>query len=337
MLRNIDITLKYVYSHFLTHKPIVLTHSVTSRCNCKCKICDLWKKHKNIIELNTHEIFQMLGEAKKLNFVSYIAFGGEPLLRPDIFKILNYAHNLGLYTIIITNGIYLPEKVQKIKRVVDFTFVSLDYDSEYHDELRGINGVFTNAVDGIKRLRKANRKVAINCVLSKLNMDAVSKMVQFAHRHDVKIAFDLIEVFQGSNEKYALSINDCQRLFYEIRKFKENGYPILNSNEYLEHLDNSGYSCKQPQVFIRVSEEGKIKPFWCQRTDRALGDLRKQSLNQVLSSSSYNDFTRITKGCNLCNNSCTVETSIFSEKKRFVSNFCKSNNPYLKFILDYAI
>ena len=93
------------------------------------------KKH-NTDEMTIHEIFRMLDEARKLNFVAYIVFGGEPLMRTDILDILQHAHDLGFYTSLITNGIYLPEKSEKIAKVVDLTWVSLDHYSDYHDEMR---------------------------------------------------------------------------------------------------------------------------------------------------------------------------------------------------------
>jgi len=338
MLKALGIAHRYVISHFWTHRPIFLTHSVTSECNCRCKICDVWRKKSNTDEMTTHEIFRMLDEAKKLNFVAYIAFGGEPLTRTDILDVLQHAQDLGFYTSIITNGTCLPEKAEKIAETVDLTWVSLDHYSKYHDEMRGLKGTFERAVDGIIKLRRARGRVAINCVLSRLNMDAVGKMAKFAHGLGVKIAFDPMEVFMGSNEEYALTPSERRQLFSEVRELKRQGYPILNSYEFIEHLiSHVNYSCAQPRTFIRVSEDGKIKPFWCQKTSMLLGDLRKQSLGEVLSSPSFKEFAELTRGCNLCNNSSTVESSIFYSARRFLSKFYRWNNPYLRFIMDYAL
>jgi MoaA/NifB/PqqE/SkfB family radical SAM enzyme len=116
MLKSLSISGKYVVSRLLTHSPIILTHSVTSACNCRCKICNIWKKKLNANELTTREIFQMLNEAKRLNFAAYVVWGGEPLLRPDIVDILNHAHALGFYTSIITNGLYSKGKLRKSQK-----------------------------------------------------------------------------------------------------------------------------------------------------------------------------------------------------------------------------
>jgi len=280
----------------------------------------------------------MLDEAKSLNFVAYVAWGGEPLIRRDILDILQHAHDIDLYTSIVTNGVYLPEKAEKIAKIVDLTWVSLDHYSNYHDEMRGRKGTFKKAIEGIIRLRHAGGRAAINCVLSKLNTDTVEKLTELARRMGVKLAFDTMEIFEGCNEEYSLTASERTRLFSEIRKFKKQEYPILNSYEYLEPLVSRGkYSCAQPMIFISVTEDGKIKPFWCQKNNKVLGDLRKQSLSEIIGSPSFMEFAKIAKGCNLCNNSTTVEASVFYSARRFLMNYLRWSNPYLKFISDYAL
>jgi MoaA/NifB/PqqE/SkfB family radical SAM enzyme len=337
MLEDLGYAHRYAISRFWTHKPILLTHSLTSKCNCKCKICHVWRKENNTQEMTTHEIFRMLDEARKLNFVAYLAFGGEPLMRPDVMDVLEHAHSLGLYTSMITNGTYLPDKAEEIAKVVDLTWVSLDYYSEYHDAMRGLEGAFKNAIKGITKLRNEGGKIAINCVLSKLNRNAVGKMARLAQDLHVKLAFDTMEIFPGVNEEHALSRVEYEPLFLDILKLKKLGYPILNSYEFIKHFTNPmEYSCAQPRVFIEVYENGEIRPFWCRKNNHVLGDLHKQSLSDVLHSGPFEEFAKIADACNLCNNSSTVEVSTFYSYKRFLSNCFKIPNPIVGFIADYA-
>lgn len=338
MIRNAGIAARYVLSRFWTHKPVVLTHSVTSRCNCRCKICDVWRKKPNSDEMSTGEILRLLDQAKNLNFVAYVAWGGEPLIRPDIFEILQHAHNLNFYSIIITNGVYLFKKAERLAELADLTLVSLDHHTDYHDYMRGVKGTFDRAVKGIARLRHKGGRAAINCVLSKLNIDDIERIAKLARRLDAKIAFDPMEVFPGYNEEYSLSRGELKRAFSEIRSLKRQGYPILNSHEYVDHsIDHIEYSCAQPLIFVTVTEDGKVKPFWCQKTRKVLGDLREQSLSEIIDSGPFRQFAEITENCNMCGNSTTVETSIFYSAIRFFRNCYKWNNPYLKFISDYAL
>jgi len=279
----------------------------------------------------------MLDEAKRLNYVAYVAWGGEPLMRPDIMEILQHSRDLGLYTSVITNGTLLPERAEKIAKIADLTWVSLDHDSEFHNEMRGRSGVYQKALEGIAKLRKAGGRVVINCVLSKLNMDAAKKVAEVARRLRVRVAFDPMEIFPGNNSEHALAPQELRSMFSEIRELKDQGYPILNSYEFIDHITNPiEYSCAQPQIFTWVSANGKVEPFWCQRTRKVLGDLRKQSLSEVLHSHELKEFTELAKGCNICGNSSTVECAVFYSAKRFLTNLFNPTGPYLKFILDFA-
>lgn len=288
--------------------------------------------------MSKREIFHMLDEAEKLNFAAYLVWGGEPLMRPDILEILQHARDNNLYTSIITNGIFLPEKAKELAKLVDLTFVSLDHHSDYHDVIRGRKGTFNRAVKGIMKLRDAGGRVVINCVLSKLNHDSAKKMIELARLMGVKIAFDPMEVFAGCNEELALSTDEKAKVFSEIRELGNQGGFVLNSYEYLEHFANHAiYSCAQPSIFLVVTEDGKVNPFWCKKTDSVLGDLRKQSLSEILNSGSLKQFAKIAKNCNFCSNSTTVETSMYYSTRRFFTNFYKWNNPYLRFLADYAL
>ena len=338
MMRNAGIAARYVLSRLWTRKPLILTHSVTSKCNCRCKICDVWRKKPNDDEMSTREIFRLLDEARDLNFVAYVAWGGEPLMRPDILEILQHARDKKLYTIIITNGVYLPRKAERLAELAELTLVSLDHHTDYHDEMRGVRGTFDKTVKGIATLRHMGGRAAINCVLSKLNIDDIERITKLASRLGVSIAFDPMEVFQGYNEAYSLSRGEVRRAFSEISSLKRRGYPILNSREYVDHSVNRvKYSCAQPLIFVMVTEDGEVKPFWCQRTRKVLGDLQNQSLGEVIDSRAFRQFSKIAKNCSLCGNSTTVETSIFYSTIRFFSNCHKWNNPYLRFISDYAL
>ena len=279
----------------------------------------------------------MRDEAKRLNFVAYVAWGGEPLLRHDIVDILNHAHTLGFYTSMITNGTLLKDKAKEIAKVVDLTWVSLDYDSEYHSKMRGSEGTFEETMEGIRELKSAGGRVAVNCVLSKLNADAIGKMGELAKKHRLKLAFDPMEVFPGSNEEYALAPGECEKIFSEVAELKAKGFPILNSYEYARNQSNLTYSCIQPLIFLDVSEDGKIKPFWCQKSNKPLGDLRKQSLNEIIHSPTIKYFTKMSQGCNICRHSTAFETSNFYSAERFLTNLYRPKNPYLRFIADFAL
>jgi uncharacterized radical SAM superfamily Fe-S cluster-containing enzyme len=71
--------------------PLFVIWEITGACNLRCKHClsDAGKKAPD--ELNTQEVKDLIDVLEKMK-VFYVNFsGGEPLVRPDIFEILEYA------------------------------------------------------------------------------------------------------------------------------------------------------------------------------------------------------------------------------------------------------
>jgi len=337
MLKELSYMNRYLVSRFRTRKPVILTHMVTAACNCKCKICENWRRKREGREMTTQEIFRMLDEAREMNFVAYVAWGGEPLLRPDIVDILGYARDLGLYTCVTTNGFYLPQKAEELAGVADLTWVSLDHHTRRHDYMRGLEGTFERATAGIVKLRDVGGKIAINCVLSKLNKDCVDSMANLARNLGVALTFDDAEVFPGFNDEYVLSPEESRDLFSKVLEYKKTGHQILNSRHFIEsRINGKRYPCVQPNFFVKVTEDGKVTPFWCRRSNSVLGDLRKQSLGKILNSGAFEKFARMAKDCKLCNNLTALEVSLFYSARRFFTSYYKIPNPYLDFIVNFG-
>lgn len=332
LLRNLKIAGKYIHSHLVTHRPFILTHAVTGRCNCTCAICDTWRRPASPHEMGTAEILPMLDQAADAGFVAYVAFGGEPLLHEDITRILTHAHRRGLYTILITNGYHLEEKSEGLAACTDLTIVSLDDVGAAHDSLRGRENLFSRACAGISAMKQHKARVALNGVTSCFSQGAEQRLLSFAKEHGLKIAFDPMEPFPGINDDGVMAEADRRRVFSMLLDEKEQGAPILNSESFLKHqIAPVTYSCAQPRIFLRVAEDGIIRPFWCQKTDHVLGDVTKQSIRVILDSPAWKAFDETASDCHQCTNSSTVESSLF-----YHAGFWASRR-YLKFAADYAV
>lgn len=331
LLRDLRIAGKYIRSHIFTHRPFILTHAVTGRCTCSCRICDTWKKPPNPHEMETPAILDMLDQAAGAGFAAYVAFGGEPLLHEDIVPILSHARRRGLYTILITNGGRLSEQSAALAGCTDLTIVSLDDTGPAHDALRGKDGLFDSACAGIAAMRERGARVVLNCVISRFSPGAEQRMLAFAEEYGLKIAFDPMESFPGLNDDGALTAEDTRRAFtYLLEKHRE-GRPVLNSARFLEHqLTPAAYSCAQPRIFLRVAEDGTVRPFWCRKQSGLLGDVKKQSLLDIITSPAWREFDAAAQGCHACTNSSTVESSLF-----YSAGFWASRR-YIRFAADYA-
>jgi len=74
-------------SNFIFDKKTVL-FAINNTCNCMCEMCSIWKdENKKTVKLE--EAKKALSKLYKNNFGYLQITGGEPLLNPDVFSILN--------------------------------------------------------------------------------------------------------------------------------------------------------------------------------------------------------------------------------------------------------
>ena len=295
-------------NRFKRHSPLALTHSVTSLCNARCKTCDEWKKssgYRN--DLSKREIFGMLGEAERAGILSYITWGGEPLLRGDLHEILKRAQRHFFVTGVITNGYLLKERFRKIAPFTDHLIVSIDADDRLHDEMRGVGGMLDRAIEGIRLCKQKGMNVIINSVISSLNLDRIDGLLRLSTELDVPIAFEPMDVNEGYNEQYVPSGNELRAAFSKIIRYKKSGYRVANSFRYLRNFSaKKRYVCHAPKCYVMVDAHGNITS--CFR--KIWGNVKDTSFERVFGGGDFRAFCKEAEACNKCNVSCVIESSL---------------------------
>jgi len=186
--------------------PDMLQIDVTHRCNLRCKMCNIWACPRK--EFSTSEIKRLIDEAYHWGIGELYLVGGEPTVRSDILKIINYAGKRGIKTIITTNGVLLSEKKFAEKIVassLNYLSFSLDgANAKTHDCLRG-KGVFNKVIRAINLVNKLKEErglkkedypfLAINTIIWNLNLEEIIDLVHLAEKLNVNgIAFQPILV-----------------------------------------------------------------------------------------------------------------------------------------------
>src|SRR4030042_5872501 len=89
-----------IHTSFLIGKPlcgpILGTFFTTYKCNYRCRMCDLPSREKKLLEkglkeLPTANLKALLKDFADLGTAGIGFTGGEPLMREDIFELLEYA------------------------------------------------------------------------------------------------------------------------------------------------------------------------------------------------------------------------------------------------------
>ncbi len=165
--------------------------SITNKCNLRCKSCDQWKTDPKLFsqELSTKEWFSVIDSAAKMHTHIITITGGEPLLRQDIFQILERIHKKRMSTHFCTNGALLNNnEINKMMYSPPKSIsISIDgHEPKINNELRGKN-CFNTIIKNIKLLKEKipNIKIGINFVMSKKNYRNMDQMVALSQNLDV--------------------------------------------------------------------------------------------------------------------------------------------------------
>jgi MoaA/NifB/PqqE/SkfB family radical SAM enzyme/SAM-dependent methyltransferase len=156
--------------------PIFLAYAVTFRCTNRCAYCDLPDAPR---EMPFAESGPLLATFRAMGLVRVGFTGGEPLLHPDIGRIVRHCRELGILTVLSTNGILVPERIDEVADL-DMASVSVDGYLEVDDALRG-RGSFAAAVRAVDLFRDRGVAVVLSAVLSARNigrLDDVSALAR---------------------------------------------------------------------------------------------------------------------------------------------------------------
>ena len=167
-----------VVSGFRAPAPSAIDLELTNRCNLRCKMCWFYGEsgvgdtHRGE-ELSRDDVFRVVDQAATFKSRLYLG-GAEPLLRRDLFEILEYIKARGLFVSFTTNGTLLnPAKADRLVRLgVDHVTFSVDGVDQLHDEIRG-NGAYQRVVRAIRELAdcrtrrgSARPTIAVNMTVS---------------------------------------------------------------------------------------------------------------------------------------------------------------------------
>jgi Fe-coproporphyrin III synthase len=182
---------KQMPSHLLQFsedkKPVVVWN-ITRKCNLRCVHCYAHATEETASrELSNQEGKALLDDLADFGAPVVLFSGGEPLVRPDLFELAEYAVQKGMRAVISTNGTLITrETARRLKDVgLSYVGISLDGMEKINDRFRGVNGAFNKALEGIRNCQDAGIKVGLRFTINKMNRDEAPRL--FDLMYDMKI------------------------------------------------------------------------------------------------------------------------------------------------------
>ncbi len=187
---------------FVSGAPFQVVWDVTYACNLKCKHCYATAGKLGKDELTTEQAKYAIDVFAKAG-VTILAFsGGEPLVRPDIFELTQYAADKGIYVAMATNATLITEKKAREMREAGIQFVQISLDgatAETHDSFRGIEGSYDKTIEGIKNCVKEGFFVEISTTTTKHNYNEIPEIIDLSEKLGANwfMAFNFVPTGRG--------------------------------------------------------------------------------------------------------------------------------------------
>ena len=268
--------------------PLYIAWQVTNECNLACLHCIEESGPGKAFhdELGDEQVFSVLEQALDLE-VPYLSFsGGEPMVHPRFFDMVEYVCGRNGQLKIETNGHYLtPENCARLKALgVKAVQVSLDGATRETFNRMRVRGDFDRTVEGIKNLHKAGVPIEINYSPTSFNTHEIGTAVDLAAELGAYSFYTGRTMYTGNAVKtwHRLAPSEAQyQQYFEVLHAKVDEYRGRMRVYFHEMglLEELRYRLHHPAALLIVLPNGLVKlinalPFVC-------GDLRKQTLGEI--------------------------------------------------------
>jgi 12,18-didecarboxysiroheme deacetylase len=189
---------------FSSDKTPVVVWNVTRRCNLKCLHCYAHARDEEFSgELTTGEGKSVLDDLAAFGVPVVLFSGGEPLIRPDLVELAEYAVGKGMRAVISTNGTLIDRRLAGDLKDVGLSYVGISLDglSEVNDRFRGVKGAFRKAMDGILACQDAGIKVGLRFTMNRLNAGEIPGIFDLLEEREIpRVCFyHLVYAGRGSD------------------------------------------------------------------------------------------------------------------------------------------
>lgn len=277
----------YWEKHHGFRPPFILILSPTLKCNLRCKGCytlGYGIEHELSMEVSD----RILKECEELGIYFVTILGGEPLLYPYLFELME--RHPDIFFQIYTNGTLITRETAQ--RLADYgnvaVVLSIEGDEEETDSWRG-KGVYKKIMQAFEHLDKVRIIIGTSATVTRQNMEVVSsegfidRMISLGSF--AQMYFLYIPV--NGMADFSLMVTPEQRDLLRRRVTKiRNTKPMFaldfwNDGPYVEGCIAAG------RRYFHINAKGDVEP--CVYTHIATDNIRNTTLARALNSNLFRD------------------------------------------------
>ena len=294
-------------------RPLAAHVKFTENCQAKCISCDYWKSHWQDA-ISTERAIALLNEIGALGIRSLRLTGGEPLLRKDLFQILQKANTANFKQIILqTNGLLLKKLHQQVNdSPITKIAVSIDGLKESNDRIRGIRGYFDLGLEGLQLLR--NKELVLSVTLNRVSATELRELAAAAADTGARIEYNIlsrslpffVNADVDSMWPEVEQVRDIARFLAEI--LKRPHYEVDYITRYYRDERPSEPPCVLGFLQVFVISNGDVLT-GCYPL-APVGNILQKSLADIIASEAYlrQSVAMIRRECPGC--TCGIESSL---------------------------
>jgi cyclic pyranopterin phosphate synthase len=237
-----DMTVSKASDYFEEIKPDIkqraritpfLTFPLLKACNMFCNYCGEGGElsASMLSQWNYEELIERIYIAHSLGVRKIRITGGEPFLHKHIVPILETLNDLGCYAHINTNGTFIQDHEEVIAKLNSNMHFAVSLDTLNEDKFYLISQTkkkfdyYNKTKTGIHILKKYNRLLRINMVVTTDNIDEVFDMIDFCS--EVGCHLKLLDVVSvplpfGNRQDLHVSFSELENKLREVADFIEN-------------------------------------------------------------------------------------------------------------------
>ena len=218
--------------------PLVMMLEPLHACNLTCTGCGRIREYKSTIdEMLTVE--QCLAAMEECGAPVVSICGGEPMIYPEIGRLTREILARGRHIYLCTNGMFIRKRLHEFQPTSSFFWnVHLDGMERTHDLCVERDGVFREAIEGIKAAKAAGFFVCSNTTIYKeTDLSEIAELYAYLHELGVD-GYMLSPAYSYAavmNREIFMSREEVREKFRQALSLIE-GYNLMISPIYREYL-----------------------------------------------------------------------------------------------------
>ena len=287
----------------------ILVLNAHSRCNCRCVMCDIWKRQQST-EIRAVDLERHRDSLRRLSVEWVVLSGGEPLMHGDLRGLCAFLRELGVRLTLLTTGLLLVRRAREVAAWFDDVIVSVDGPPRIHDAIRRVRGSFDLIRDGVAAVRRIRPEMRIvgRTTVQKANHSHLQDTVRSAKALGLDgvsfLAADLTsEAFNRplpwpgerqnevglSREEISVLSKEVEALISGFDDEIPRGYVaespdklrkiVTHFRAQLGDASHESPRCNAPWVSAVIESDGHVRPCFFHRP---LGNIHDSSLEEIV-------------------------------------------------------